>query len=68
MKIMFEFKTFELDTILHYDLLQKLKLIKNGKFKHLINILTNITVAIVCKCIHGLAIKVHHFPSYFKLL
>ena len=38
----FDPKTFDFDTILNYQLSQKLKLIGRDKFNHLINILTGI--------------------------
>jgi hypothetical protein len=37
----FELKTFGSDTMLNYHLFQKLKLIRKGKFNHLINTLTS---------------------------
>jgi len=39
-EIMFELRTFGFDTMLNHHLFQKLKLIRIGKFTHLINTLT----------------------------
>jgi hypothetical protein len=40
-EISFDFRTFDSDTILNYQLFSKLKLIKINKSNHLIIILTN---------------------------